>query len=85
MDDKSIEFTKKYLIEKLMQYMDRKEAIEVFSMACNEAGLKDRSDEYGIDEFIKLSEAIKHQGGMARFVGSLAIVAAKCSNVVKRG
>ncbi|MBI3756268.1 MAG: hypothetical protein HY265_08925 [Deltaproteobacteria bacterium] len=74
--------TKGYLLTKLAQVMDRKEAMEVFNRACNETGIEDRGyedREYGIEEFIRLAEAIKNQGRLARFIGSLAIVEAMAS------
>ncbi len=78
-------FTKGYFMTKLAQIMDRKEAKEIFNKACSEARIEDREyedREYSIDDFIKLANAIKNQGRLARFVGSLAIVEAMASKTV---
>lgn len=80
-------FTKGYLITKLTQIMDRKEAMEVFNKACSETQIEDceyEDREYSIDEFIKLANAIKSQGRLARFVGSLAIVEAMANKFSKQ-
>lgn len=77
--------TKGYLVAKLSQIMDRKEAMEAFHKACREALIEDQEYEdceYDMDEFIKLANAIKNQGRLARFVGSLAIVEAMASKTV---
>ena len=82
-----VTFTKGYLITKLTQIMDRKEAMEVFNKACSEAQIENREyedREYSIHEFIKLANAIKNQGRLARFVGSLAIVEAMASKSGKQ-
>lgn len=74
--------TKGYFLTKLAQIMGRKEAVETFSKACKEVQIEDREQEdreYSIDEFINLANAIKNQGRLARFVGSLAIVEAMAS------
>ncbi|MBI5874798.1 MAG: hypothetical protein HZB81_02960 [Deltaproteobacteria bacterium] len=80
-------FTKGYLITKLTQIMDRKEAVQIFNKACSETQIENREyedREYSIDEFLKLASAIKNQGRLARFVGSLAIVEAMANKSSKQ-
>lgn len=74
--------TKDYFITKLTQVMDPKEAMEVFNKACNEVGIDDKEYEdmeFDMDVFVKLANAIKNQGRLARFIGSMAIVEANAS------